>query len=280
MGETNNYLRETHKMGPEVHERIVSVDICPPLQQWGMGNVGLTEAGGLFRFVRVAPRIAQVLACLSGEGRVWTNGDWQPCREGGVYVTPPGVYHAYEAVSADPWRICWVHLLAQSDGQAPTTAGFDAPVLLEGDPGPLATAIEGLYREVMGVAAAPMLRLWTELILAQSQRLLETEGIDPRLRRLLLAFEARLDYPWTVAELARRSHLSEEHVRRLFRTHLGRSPMRHLTYLRMRHAAALLSSETYTVGAVAARVGYANEFAFSTAFKRSTGRSPSAYRRT
>ena len=55
--------------------------------------------------------------------------------------------------------------------------------------------------------------------------------------------------------------------------------MRHITFLRMRQAGALLSSEAYTVEAVAQQVGYDNPFSFSTAFKRETGLSPSQYRR-
>jgi AraC-like DNA-binding protein len=54
--------------------------------------------------------------------------------------------------------------------------------------------------------------------------------------------------------------------------------MQQVTHLRMRHAAALLSSESYPIIAVAARVGYDNPFAFSAAFKRSIGLAPSAYR--
>jgi AraC-like DNA-binding protein len=46
----------------------------------------------------------------------------------------------------------------------------------------------------------------------------------------------------------------------------------------MRHAASLLASDFYTIETVAQKVGYDNPFAFSTAFKRVMGVSPSAYR--
>lgn len=285
IGETNILppagMREIYLVGREVDERIVHPGVCQALTTFGITLTGLSEieaGGAAFRFVRPHPRVGQVLACLGGEGRVWIGGGWVPCGQGQAYLTPAGPFHAYEAVSSSPWRLCWV-IFDSSGAVADPTAALDAPHLVEVDPSPLATAIDGLYREAIGGPAAPaMLRLWAEMIRAQAARLMEPEGIDARLRRALALVEAQLDFPWSVAELARRADLSEEHVRRLCQAQLGRSPMRHVTYLRMRHAAALLSSGAYTVGAAAERVGYTNDFAFSTAFKRVMGRPPSVYR--
>ncbi len=54
--------------------------------------------------------------------------------------------------------------------------------------------------------------------------------------------------------------------------------MNHVTALRMRQAMALLASESYTIETVAQQVGYDSPFAFSAAFKRHQGVSPSEYR--
>jgi AraC-like DNA-binding protein len=54
--------------------------------------------------------------------------------------------------------------------------------------------------------------------------------------------------------------------------------MRQVAQLRMPHAAVLLASESYSVEEIAHQVGYENAFAFSTAFKRIMGASPSSYR--
>jgi AraC-like DNA-binding protein len=55
------------------------------------------------------------------------------------------------------------------------------------------------------------------------------------------------------------------------------SPMKHVTFLRMRHATLLLQVTSLNVSAVAEAVGYKNAFAFSTAFKRHIGSSPGAF---
>jgi transcriptional regulator GlxA family with amidase domain len=133
----------------------------------------------------------------------------------------------------------------------------------------------------MGVAEPALLHQWAHLAHAYAQRILEPDtagGADSRLRALWERVDAHLPHPWTVDELAHAAGTSGEHLRRLCRSQIGRSPMRHVAFLRMRRAAALLSTQSYTVEAVAQQVGYENPFAFSTAFKRHFGLSPSDYR--
>ena len=59
---------------------------------------------------------------------------------------------------------------------------------------------------------------------------------------------------------------------------LGRPPIRYLTDWRMHLAEDLLTTTDQSVAAVARRVGYDSEEAFSRAFKRSHGHSPGAWR--
>ena len=55
-------------------------------------------------------------------------------------------------------------------------------------------------------------------------------------------------------------------------------PIRYLAGWRMHRAEELLHSTTISVAAIARRVGYESEEAFSRAFKRARGRPPSAAR--
>jgi len=63
-----------------------------------------------------------------------------------------------------------------------------------------------------------------------------------------------------------------------FRARLGRSPIRYLADWRMHIAGELLATTDLSVLAVARRVGYDSEEAFSRAFKRARGTAPSAWR--
>jgi transcriptional regulator GlxA family with amidase domain len=126
------------------------------------------------------------------------------------------------------------------------------------------------------VGAAPVaLEHLAELITMALSRL---TIVPPRLDGLWAAVEERLNAPWDLAELARTVGLSAEQLRAICVREHGEPPMRHVVRLRMRRAASLLTGTSDTVDRIAATVGYANAFAFSTAFRRWAGETPTGYR--
>ena len=82
---------------------------------------------------------------------------------------------------------------------------------------------------------------------------------------------------FSMKELAKELGVSQEYVRRVFRTGTGLSPKEYLQQLRFRRAAALLTSGYYTVRQVAEMCGFLDEKYFSTAFRKATGVPPSKY---
>ena len=103
---------------------------------------------------------------------------------------------------------------------------------------------------------------------------------DPLVGRALALLHERPAHPWTLEALARAGGLSRTTLAERFAHFVGQPPMQYLTRWRMQLAARLLSEAGAKVSAVAMRVGYDSEAAFSRAFKRVTGRSPAAWRRT
>lgn len=101
---------------------------------------------------------------------------------------------------------------------------------------------------------------------------------DEVLRPALALLHAEPERHWTVAELARATATSRSGLADRFRDVLGRSPIRYLTEWRMHLAEDLLASADITVFDVARRVGYVSEEAFSRAFKRERGLSPTHWR--
>ncbi|WBQ08487.1 AraC family transcriptional regulator [Kribbella sp. CA-293567] len=81
--------------------------------------------------------------------------------------------------------------------------------------------------------------------------------------------------PWTLASLAEVANVSRTTLARRFTDLTGESPLGYLTDLRMTLAADLLTEPGASVTAVARRIGYADAFSFSAAFKRERGISPS-----
>jgi AraC-like DNA-binding protein len=101
---------------------------------------------------------------------------------------------------------------------------------------------------------------------------------DPVLNPALSALHAEPGRHWTVTELAQAAAVSRSLLDARFRDVLGRSPIRYLTEWRMHLAEDLLASTDLGVAAVVRRVGYDADEAFSRAFKRVHGASPTQWR--
>lgn len=85
-------------------------------------------------------------------------------------------------------------------------------------------------------------------------------------------------HPWTLPALAAKTGLSRAHLARRFSTLVGQPPITYLRQRRLALAADLLHEPDTTLAVVADRVGFANAFALSNAFKKEHGISPSEYR--
>jgi transcriptional regulator GlxA family with amidase domain len=83
---------------------------------------------------------------------------------------------------------------------------------------------------------------------------------------------------WKLTTLAARCALSPEHLRRVCRRELGRTPMEHVTYMRIQQAQELLETTDEKLEALAPRVGYRSAVVFSRAFARCVGLTPTQYR--
>ena len=101
---------------------------------------------------------------------------------------------------------------------------------------------------------------------------------DPVLAPALGELHRAPERKWTVADLAAASNVSRSLLDERFRQVLGRSPIRYLTDWRMHVAKDLLATTDLSVHAVARRVGYDAEEAFSRAFKRAHGLAPTQWR--
>jgi AraC-like DNA-binding protein len=101
---------------------------------------------------------------------------------------------------------------------------------------------------------------------------------DPVLAPALALLHRSPERKWTVADLAAAANVSRSLLDERFRQVLGRSPIRYLTDWRLHVAKELLATTDLSVFAVARRVGYDAEEAFSRAFKRAYGYPPGQWR--
>jgi len=102
---------------------------------------------------------------------------------------------------------------------------------------------------------------------------------DPQIGRALAALHARPTEPWTAETLALEVGMSRSVFAERFTSLVGQPPMQYLTLWRMHVAAQRLREGRGSVAQIGFAIGYESEAAFSRAFKRQFGTSPSTWRK-
>ncbi|ANN19089.1 AraC family transcriptional regulator [Amycolatopsis orientalis] len=195
-------------------------------------------------------------------------------------------------------RNCTVHWVYEQEFRSRfPTAKVDPKALYVHDGGVLTSAgtvaavdlCLHLVRELRGVAAATTLarrmvaaphRAGGQAQFVQAPVPETAAPDDTVLAEALEWIERRLDQPFTVAELARRSGLGERTFLRRFSAATGTTPHRWLTERRLDRAQALLEEGRLSIEDIAVACGYASAAALRHQFGKLRGTSPSAYRKT
>ncbi|NID05674.1 AraC family transcriptional regulator [Luteibacter jiangsuensis] len=102
-------------------------------------------------------------------------------------------------------------------------------------------------------------------------------AVDPRLAPALRLMHTAPGKNWRLDQLAQASAMSRTIFAQRFRSAGGIAPLAYLAHWRMRLATRALRHGDATVASLARDLGYASESAFSHAFKRIVGVSPSHY---
>ena len=101
---------------------------------------------------------------------------------------------------------------------------------------------------------------------------------DPRIGRAIAAIHHHPGQDWSVDALAKVARLSRSAFCDRFSALTGLPPSRYVLQWRMHLASSWLKSRRFTVSGAASKLGYKSEAAFSRAFKRLNGLSPSRLR--
>jgi AraC-like DNA-binding protein len=226
--------------------------------------------------VRLSPSGSFILGCLEGEGRIWLEGRWERVTAGSLCLAPPRVLNAFHAVPGKRWTFAWVRY-----EEAPWTqplVGAGSPLRLRHGAEDFGRVIAGLRAECEGGSDAALVHHWVSLIHGSALRLARPWRGSSRIVDLWAAVARNLSTDWKLSTLAAQCSLSAEHLRRLCRRELGRTPMEHVTYMRIQRAQELLESTGDKLDAIAPQVGYHSALVFSRAFVRCVGVTPSQYR--
>lgn len=260
----------------DVRDWLANAPVCCALVQHGIVHVGIAEIVHPYEVRRPDLSGTFVLVCTGGEGRVWLEGKWQPMRTDQACLAPPHAFHSYRALPRKAWHIAWVRY-QEPEGAMPIV-NARAPVLASFNGGPLAVAIEGLYREACGTASPAAMNIWSDLIQHYARTFAEPWRTDDRLRDVWQTVAQDISSDWSLPKLARIASMSTKHFTRLCQQSLGRTPAQHITTLRLQRAVHLITTTGDKIETIAREVGYKSLFTFSHTFKKFTGSRPSEYR--
>jgi len=270
------FFRETHIVGRQCRELMLDSEHFPALRKAPFIWVGYSVLRPPYRMVRLRSVHSHVVAAVEGTGRTLIDGsptDWKP---GQVLLAPVGQHHAFEIGGRGPWTIAWVFF---DDTEIAPALRNERPKLIAADAADFIALLKILTREGAGAAQPSLLDALVSALDTITRRLARIEKGDQRLWRLWARVEADLKYSWTVKALATHACVSEEHLRRLCHRSHQRSPMDHVTQLRMRRASTMLRSSSAKLDEIAHQVGYASVYSFSVAFARWSGVPPGRFRR-
>ncbi|MBU6532606.1 GlxA family transcriptional regulator [Streptomyces sp. NPDC057245] len=178
---------------------------------------------------------------------------------------------AHPAVEVDP------EVLYVDNGQLLTSAGAAAGLDL---------CLHMIRRDYGSAVAADAARLSVmplEREGGQAQFIVHDYTPVPRgsaLEPLLTWLRDNLARDLTLADIAAHAGMSTRTLIRRFREQTGSTPLQWLHRARVRQAQHLLETTQHSVERIAGQVGFGSPTAFRDRFKRTTGVSPQAYRRT
>lgn len=174
-------------------------------------------------------------------------------------VLPPFVHIRGDSAEAQPIRWLLGQLLHEREGDRPGRTAASAQL------------IQLMFVHILRVYMAT-----AEGMPAGWLRALN----DTRLAPVLRMMHADPSRAWTLNELAAASSMSRAAFAAYFNKVAGLAPMRYLTEWRMRLAQRALAEGRVPLAKLAESLGYASESAFSHAFKRVMGRSPTSRKRS
>jgi AraC-like DNA-binding protein len=86
--------------------------------------------------------------------------------------------------------------------------------------------------------------------------------------------------PWSIADMEKLTGYGKSMLNQLMRTHTGYSTIGYIISLRVEKAQALLTNTTKPLSQVALECGFNNSQQFSSTFRKYSGKTPSAYRKS
>lgn len=222
---------------------------------------------------------------FSGSGTIFLDNVEHRASAGQCFVLPPNTVTYYIADDKDPWSYIWVHIDGAKAVELLIESGIttSSPVFVPyGNADILAEILLDIlaYNSEELYCIARLFDFFAAMAKLTRQDLV-LDSIDGRLKYVKSVIDfinAKYYEPIRIQQLANHCGLERSYLTKLFKAATGFSPQEYLIMYRIKQAKLLLEKGEISIQHIAYSVGYSDQFAFSKAFKKCVGSSPSEYR--
>lgn len=224
---------------------------------------------------------------LSGQGHLYIHNRHYVIRANQYFLITPDVLTFYKADTKNPWTYMWLCFNGDSVPDILRHCGISPETPVQN-----CTCICDIKDIIFQMMEHPELTPASECYIQSGLyqlfgKLEESAGASYSSSEsndnfyVTQAMEYILHHPFpdiTVMDVADHLHISRNYLFMLFKKYLNTSPQKFLTMSRISNARELLAKTDIPIADIAGSCGYQNPFAFSRAFKREVGITPSEYR--
>lgn len=227
---------------------------------------------------------------ISGKGSFYVTEEQKhyQLHAGQGFLISPDMICSYEADEDDPWSYIWIEFDGLKTEHYLKKAGLSAsqPIFqqkAEPQSSPVYIKMQAILSSHKASSAQIIGHLYlfiSELIehsLSKKSRQ-HDEAKDFYIREAINFIERNYQKNITVEDMAKHCNLNRHYFTRLFKEQMSISPQQFLIHYRLSQSCELLKNTYKNLQEIAEEIGYANQFNYSTAFKRYYKLSPHKWR--
>ncbi|CAE6939821.1 AraC family transcriptional regulator [Vibrio sp. B1FLJ16] len=271
--------QERYLISEKTYQEMIDHTRVLALEERGIVQCGIATCRDFFSVYRKNQKKHMLLYTVRGRGWLDSEGTRYELEPGSLIIVPAGIENGF-GMEDETWQIAWLFLSEHSDW---SNVGDEITYQLTPAPEVMYACIQTLLRSINlpidyggAVGAHSVAQLELMLNMPQSESLSRHKL---KLRRVFDLVQRQLHKEWSVEQLAALYPCSEAHLFRVTQQQFGRSPMAHLTRMRMEYAARLLRSTEWPIQHIGEIVGYPTSANFSTRFRSWSGMTPREFRR-
>lgn len=244
---------------------------------------------------KVLPHIRQEYLLhyiISGKGHYHTSEEDYVLKDGDIFLIRPNQLVSYETDPWEPFHFTWVAFSGSEAKEIIPTLGFSDNNLVRhlhskySIHEKIMECIDLLesksnYNEYMVKANLYHIFgcLSKSYLMDQPSHNSSKDHVSEHVNKAMSFIRLNYMTSITVSDVTNFVGLERSYFSKIFHKHTGKTVQEYLLEVRLQQAKLLLAQTTYSIKEIGSFIGFSDECYFSRAFKRSTGVSPSTFRK-